>query len=69
MSYSTNFSTLMIILLQYYVEAHIFLLKNIGKIWDLRSYNACSTIIHVLISCRSDDCNSILYNVPMDKTG
>ena len=26
-------------------------------------YDACSTIIHALISCRLDYCNSILYNV------
>ena len=27
-----------------------------------------STIIHALISCRLDYCNSILYNVPKSKT-
>ena len=27
------------------------------------SYNACSAIIHALISCRLDYCNSLLYNV------
>ena len=32
------------------------------------SYDACSTIIHALISCRLDYCNLILYNVPMTKT-
>ena len=31
-------------------------------------YDACSTIIHALISCRLDYCNSILYNVPKSKT-
>ena len=40
------FSFLMIILLLY-VKAHI---RNIGK--NLLSFNACSTIIHALISCR-----------------
>ena len=64
MSYSINFSTLMIILLLY-VEAHI---RNIGKMRNLLSYNACSTIIHALISCRLDYCNSLLYNVPTHKT-
>ena len=61
--HTTNFSTLMIILLLY-VEAHIF----IGKIWNLLSYNACSTIIHALISCRLDYCISLLYKVPTHKT-
>ena len=43
-----------------------FHIKNIGKIRNLISYNACSTI-HALISCRLDYCNSLLYNVPMHK--
>ena len=29
-----------------------FYIRNIGKIRNLLSYNACSTIIHALISCR-----------------
>ena len=45
-----------------------FHLINIGKIRNLLSYNACSTIIHALISCRFDYCNSLLYNVPTHKT-
>ena len=45
-----------------------FHIRNIGKIMNLLSYNACSTIIHVLISCRLDYCNSLLYNVPTHKT-
>ena len=28
-----------------------FHIRNIGKIRNLRSYDACSTIIHALISC------------------
>ena len=43
-------------------------IRNIGKIRNLLSYNACSTIIHALISCRLDYCNSLLYNVPTHKT-
>ena len=35
---------------------------------NLLSYDAYSTIIHALISCRLDYCNSILHNVPMSKT-
>ena len=35
---------------------------------NLLSYDACSTIIHALISCRLDYCNSIMYNVPKNKT-
>ena len=42
--------------------------KTIGKIRNLLSYNACSTIIHALISCRLDYSNSLLYNVPTHKT-
>ena len=45
-----------------------FHIRNIGKIRNLLSYEACSTIIHTLISCRLDYCNSILYNVPKSKT-
>ena len=45
-----------------------FHIRNIGKNWNLLSYNACSTIIHALISCRLDYCNSLLYNVPTHKT-
>ena len=43
-------------------------IRNIDKIMNLLSYDACSTIIHALISCRLDYCNSILYNVPRGKT-
>ena len=46
----------------------IFHIRNIGKIRNLLSYDACSTIIHALISCRLDYCNSILYNVSKSKT-
>ena len=42
-------------------------IRNIGKISNLLSYDACSTIIHALISCRLDYCNSLLYNVPKSK--
>ena len=45
-----------------------FHIRNIGKIRNLLSYDACSTLIHALISCRLDYCNSILYNVPKSKT-
>ena len=45
-----------------------FHIRNIRKIRNLLSYNACSTIIHALISCRLVYCNSLLYNVPMHKT-
>ena len=44
-----------------------FHIRNIGKIRNLLSYNAYSTIIHALISCRLDYCNSLLYNVPTHK--
>ena len=45
-----------------------FHIRNIGKIRNLLSYDACATIIHALISCRLDYCNSILYNVLKSKT-
>ena len=45
-----------------------FQIRNIGKIRNLLYYDACSTIIHALISCRLDYCNSSLYNVPRSKT-
>ena len=45
-----------------------FHIRNIGKIRNLLSYDVCSTIIHALISCRFDYCNSIQYNVPKSKT-
>ena len=45
-----------------------FNIRNIGKIRNLLSYNACSTIIHAPISCRLHYCNSLLYNVSTHKT-
>ena len=45
-----------------------FHIRNMGKLRNLLSYNACSTIIRELISCRLDYCNSLLYNVPTHET-
>ena len=47
-----------------------FHIRSIGKIrrGNLLSYDACSTIIHALISCRLVYCNSIMYNVPRSKS-
>ena len=45
-----------------------FQIINIGTIMNSLSYNVLSTIIHALISCRLDCCNSLLYNVPTHKT-
>ena len=45
-----------------------FHIRNMGTIRNLLSYDACSTIMHALISCRLGYCNSILYNVPRSKT-
>ena len=67
MSHSSNFSTLIIILLLY-VEAHTFILETLEKLGIFLSYNACSTIIHALITCKLDYCNSLLYNLSMHKT-
>ena len=44
-----------------------FHIRNIGKIRNLLSYDAYSTIMHVLISCRLNYCNYIMYTVPMSK--
>ena len=46
----------------------ILLLYVIGKIRNLVSYDACSTIIHALISYRIDYCNYIMYNVTRSRT-
>ena len=45
-----------------------FHIRNIGNIRNLLSYEACSTIIYVLISCRLYYCYSIMYNVPRSNT-
>ena len=45
-----------------------FHIRNIRKIRNLLLYNACSTIIHALISCWLNYCNSLLYNIPKHKT-
>ena len=42
------------------ISTYYFYISNIGKIRNLLSYNVCSTIIHALISCRLDYCNSLL---------
>ena len=44
-----------------------FNIRNIGKIRNVLSYDACSTIIYALNSSQLYYCNSILYNVPMSK--
>ena len=41
-------------------RTHIHI-RNIDKIRNLLLYDACYTIIHVLISCQLDYCHSILY--------
>ena len=51
-----------------HITAIYFHIRNIGIIRNLLSYNTCSTIIHALISCQLDYCNSLLYNVPTHKT-
>ena len=56
---------------QLYVSFHSclsphFHIRNIGKIRNLLSYDACSTIIHALISCRLDYCNNISYRYTTD---
>ena len=67
MSQSTNFSTFDDRITAI-CRSTYFHIRNIGQISNLLSYNAYSTIIRALISCRLDYCNSILYNVPKHKT-
>ena len=45
-----------------------FHIRNINEIRNFLSHDACSNIIHALISCRLDYCNYIMYNVPSSKT-
>ena len=46
-----------------------FLIRSIGKVRKLLSFDTCATLIHALISSRLDYCNSILYNLPDTKIG
>ena len=43
-------------------SAH-FHIRNIGRIRNLLSFDACATIIHALIGSWLDYCNSLLYNI------
>ena len=70
MLYSTNFSTLMIILLLH-VEAHIFILETLGKLGiRYRIMLVLLLFMHLLVVDKIFFvfCNSILYNVPTNKT-
>ena len=40
-----------------------FHIRNIGKIRNLLSFDACATLIHALIDRRLDYCNLLLYNI------
>ena len=44
-----------------------FPLRSIGRIRNLLTFDATAQLIHALITSRLDFCNSILYNLPMNK--
>ena len=59
-----QFLNFMIILVVYICRSTHFILRNIGRIRHLLSYDACAQLIHALIWIRLDYCNSLLYNLP-----
>ena len=50
--------------ISYVCKSVYYHLRNIGKIRNMLSDNACAQLIHSLVTTRLDYCNSLLYGLP-----
>ena len=51
-------------LVNYVCRSAYFHLRNIGSVRNMLSDDACSQLIHALVTVRIDYCNSLLYGLP-----